>query len=179
MQRPGAVLLILALAAGGLMATARPAAASDPGIPVYTWTDANGVTHFSDTPRSRGPTKTLVLPTPPPPNQTAIAAQRAWVHQLNLDSQKELAQQAARRRADQQAEATASQRQNKRTEVVQYVPTFYPSWYHRRYRHDHRHERRVGNLPSARFPSNALPSSFPPGLPSSFPEEPSFWPPRH
>jgi len=178
MQRPGAVLLILALAAGGLMAAARPAAASAPGIPVYTWTDANGVTHFSDTPRPRGPTQKLVLPVPPPPDRTALAAQRAWVRQLNRETQADLARKAASRAEQQRrAEMAVAQNRDQQETRVDYLPVFYPA------RHQHWRRHHGGghdvHLPSARFPSNALPSSFPSGLPSSFPEEPSFWPPRH
>lgn len=180
MKHSGWLLLGTALAAGGMLSMAVPAVASDSGIAVYTWTGANGVTHFSDTPHRTGTSKKLVLPTPPPPDQTAIAAQRAWLRQINRNSKKELAQKAARRRAEQRAQANARQRQRERNDVVRYVPALYPYWYQRRHRHVHTHRRQhAGNLPSARFPSNALPSSFPdplassfpPGLPSSFPEE--------
>lgn len=167
MKYTGQLLLGTALAAVGILSMAVPAVASDPGIPVYTWTDANGVTHFSDMPRHNGSEKTLVLPTPPPPDQTAIAADDAWLRQLDRDSKKDLAQQAARRRAEQQA--AAAQRQREREDSTQYLPVFYLPWYDRLYRHGHSHRQPATNLPSASFPFNALPSSFPPGLPSSFP----------
>ncbi|MGH8127079.1 MAG: DUF4124 domain-containing protein [Gammaproteobacteria bacterium] len=187
MKHTGQLFLGVILAAGGMLSAAPTAIADSAGIPVYTWTDANGVTHFSDTPRAQGTAKKLLLPVPPPANQTAIAAQRAWVRQLNRNSKKELAQQAAHRRAERQAEATARQNQSERKEVVQYDPFFYPSWYHRRYRHSQRSKLHSDNLPSARFPLNALPSSFtdplassfPPGLPSSFPEEQPSPPHQH
>ena len=99
MQRFAPLLLGLTLAAGGLSLAAPPANAGNAGITVYTWTDANGITHFSDTPRHAGPTKRLSLPTPPPPNQTAIRAEKAWLHKLHQITQTELAQAAARRRA--------------------------------------------------------------------------------
>jgi uncharacterized membrane protein YhaH (DUF805 family) len=41
--------------------------AADVGIPVYTWTDASGTTHFSNVPHHHGSEKTLVLPMPPAP----------------------------------------------------------------------------------------------------------------
>lgn len=187
MMRTGSLLLSTALTAGALLWAVRPACAADPGIHVYTWTDASGITHFSDMPRHNGSEKTLILPTPPPPNQTAIAADHAWLRQLDRDSQAQLAQEAAHRRAERQAEAVAAQRQREREVSTQYWPVFYSPWYDRRHRHGHRHRHPATNLPSARFPSNALPSSFPdplassfpPGLPSSFPEEQPSPPRRH
>lgn len=171
MRRSGALLLGMALAAGGLAASAPPAAAGDTGIPVYTWTDADGTTHFSDTPRVKGQARKLVLPTPPPPDRTAIAAQQAWVLRMHREAQADIARAAAERRIEEQrqAETATAQLQTQPREQVEYLPVFFPA------RHRHWHRRHGGfrttNLPSARFPSSALPSSFP--------EEPSFWPPRH
>lgn len=163
-------MLGIALAAGGLLSAAPPATAGDAGIPVYTWTDANGVKHFSDVPRHRGSAKKMVLPTPPPPNQTAIAALQTWLQQLHRQTQTDLAERAARRQAERKREAeeaAATRSRAQPQQQVQYLPLFYPPRRYHRWRH-HRIGPRL-NLPSAKFPSNALPSSFP--------EEPSFWPP--
>lgn len=171
MRRTGPLMLGAALAAGGLLSAAPPAAAGDPGIPVYTWTDANGVRHFSDVPRHRGPAKKMVLPTPAPANRTAIAALHAWVRQLNRETQADLARRSARRQAEREREAeeaSAARYQAPQQEPVEYLPVFYPAPRQHRWRH-HRIGPRL-NLPSAKFPANALPSSFP--------EEKSFWPPR-
>lgn len=168
MLRSGTLLIGMMLAAGGLAATAPSAAAGNPGIAVYTWTDAKGITHFSDKPRARGPAKKLVLPTPPPPDRTAIAADRAWVRRMDREARADAAR--IERRAEQQrhTEAVAEQQQSPAREQMQYLPIYFPA------RRHHWHGRHGGGrsakLPSARFPSSALPSSFP--------EEPSFWPPR-
>ncbi len=170
MPRPGPLMLGIALAAGGLLSAAPLAAAGDSGIPVYTWTDANGVKHFSDVPRHQGSAKKIVLPTPAPPDQTAIAALQAWLQQLHRQTQADLAEQAARRQAERRREAeetSVTQSQALPQQPVQYLPIFFPPRRYHRWRHH-----RVGpqvKLPSAKFPANALPSSFP--------EEPSFWPP--
>ena len=187
MQRLAPLLLGLTLTAGGLSLAAPPAAAANSGIIVYTWTDAHGVTHFSDTPRHTGSVRQLSLPTPPPPDQTAIRAEKAWLHKLHQTTLADLAQAAARRRAEQErAQETAGQQQPAEVPPYQYVPIFFPARHHR-WRHRHRHRgNRSHHFPSARFPQYALPSSFPdplassfpPGLPGSFPETPSS-PPRH
>ncbi len=186
MQRSVPLLLGLTLAAGGLSLATPPARAGNPGVTVYTWTDANGVTHFSDTPRHTGSTKQLSLPTPPPPDQTAIKANEAWLHKLHRMSQNDLAQAAARRRAEQERALETTERQQQQPEEpqYQYVPIFYPArrWHH----HHHHHRGHSQPFPSAGFPHYALPSSFPdplassfpPGLPGSFPETPSS-PPGH
>ena len=187
MQRITPLLLGLTLAAGGLSLAAPPASAGKQGITVYTWTDANGVTHFSDTPRHAGSTKQLSLPTPPPPDQTAIKANQAWLRKLHRMTQKDLAQAAARRRAEQERELeTAEQQQQPEEPQYQYVPIFYPARDHRHRWHHHHHHGHGQPFPSASFPHYALPSSFPdplassfpPGLPGSFPESPSS-PPGH
>ncbi len=178
MKYIGRLLLSVALVVGGMLLLVPPAVAVAAGIPVYTWTDASGTTHFSDMPRRQGAEKTLVLPTPSPPNQTAIAAQRAWLHKMNRDTQAQQAREAARRRAERQTATAVRKRRSDRAERMQY----YPARHHRRYRRSHYRVspvNRGSRLPSARFPANALPSSFPdplagsfpPGLPSSFPEE--------
>lgn len=188
MQRLTPILLGLSLAAGGLSLAAPPAVAGTPGITVYTWTDANGVTHFSDTPSHSGPARQLSLPVPPPPDQTALKAEKAWLDKLNRMTLADQARAAEHRRAEQERElAAAEQRQQEQAagpQIFQYVPIFYPARHHH---HRHRpHRGKYGrHPPSARFPHYALPSSFPdplassfpPGLPGSFPETPSS-PPR-
>ncbi len=188
MQRITPLLLGLTLAAGGLLLAAPPASAGNQGVTVYTWTDANGVTHFSDTPRHTGTTRQLSLPTPPPPDQTAIKADKAWLSKLHRMTQKDLAQAAAHRRAAQERELETAERQQQPEEPqYQYVPIFYPA--RRRHHHHWDHHRHRGNsqpFPSAAFPHYALPSSFPdplassfpPGLHSSFPESQSSPPGR-
>ncbi len=180
-------LLGLTLAAGGLSLAVPPAAATGTGITVYTWTDANGVTHFSDTPHHPDAARQLTLPAPPPPDQTAAKAEKAWLSKLHRLTQADQAR-AARRRAEQEHErAIAEQQQQQQVSeprLYQYVPIFYPAR-HRRHRHRSHRGQYGRQLPSARFPHYALPSSFPdplassfpPGLPGSFPEAPSS-PPR-
>jgi len=170
------------LAAAVLAAAGTAAAAGTPGgggIRVYTWTDASGVTHFSDTPRPRGGEKTLVLPVPPPPDQTALAAQRAWLRQLDRETRADLARRERQRRAEEAAAARPAPQYQ--APPVQYVPVFLP------YRGYHRHGRRgrrdaddrgPARRPAPRGPRTDLPSSFPDplqssfvgGLPSSFPD---------
>ncbi len=172
MKYTGRLLLSVALAVGGILLLVPPAVAVAAGIPVYTWTDANGTTHFSDMPRRQGAEKTLVLSTPPPPNQTAIAAQHAWLRKMNRDTLAQQARAAVHRRAERQTETAVRHRRIDRAEQVQHYPV-------RHHRPRHSKHYRGNRLPSARFPANALPSSFPdplagsfpPGLPSSFPEE--------
>lgn len=170
------------LAAAVLAAAGTAAAASTPGgkgIRVYTWTDASGVTHFSDMPRPSGGEKTLVLPVPPPPDQTALAAQRAWLRQLHRETRADLAQREQRRRAE--AAAPARPAPQYETQPVQYVPVFLP--YHGYHRHGRRgrrdaDDRGPARRPASRGPRTDLPSSFPDplqssfvgGLPSSFPD---------
>ncbi len=144
------------------------------GIRVYTWIDARGVTHFSDVPRTGGKARLLVLPTPPPADQTALAAQRAWADRMARETEQDLIQRATeRRRTQRQAEAVASTPIHHQSEV-QYVPVFFAHGHHLfRHRHssrdaDDRRLRRL-RLPSVGFPANRLPSSFPGGLPNSFP----------
>lgn len=186
MHRIAPVLLGLTLVAGGLSLAAPPATA---GVTVYTWTDASGVTHFSDKPRHTGAVKRLSLPTPPPPDQTAAKAEKTWLHklhQMTLADQAKAARRRARRARERQA---AAQQQPPEAPQYQYVPIFYPAGRrHHRYHHWHHRHRDADDrhLPSARFPQYALPSSFPnplassfpPGLPSSFPEAPPS-PPGH
>jgi len=182
MQRITPLLLGLTLAAGGLSMAAPPANAGNQDVTVYTWTDANGVTHFSDTPRHTGHTKQLSLPKPAPPDQTAIKANEAWLSKLHKMTQNDLAQAAARRRAERERalETAARQQQQPEEPQYQYVPIFYPARGHRRHWHHHHHRGRGQPFPSASFPHYALPSSFPaplassfpPGLATSFPELP-------
>lgn len=176
---------ILALAAAFALAGAAPAAcAGAPAgakITVYTWTDAAGVTHFSDKPRASGPAKKLLLPTPPPPDQTALAAQRAWVRELDRDWRASQERAAAQRRLETELAARAAERGQYAPQQTQYVPLYAPyagrRGYHHRRRGDHDRDDRRGppeqELPDARFPQNALPSSFPDPLASSFPGLPS------
>ena len=178
MQRLALVLLGLIVAAGGLSVAPPPAAAPGPGV-----------THFSDTPRHTGSVKRLSLPKPPPPDRTAAKAEKAWINKLHQMTLADQAKAAARRRARQQRELQAAEQRQQPPEApqYQYVPIFYPAYRHRRWPHHHRRrDHDDHNLPSARFPHYALPSSFPnplassfpPGLPSSFPEAPSS-PPGH
>jgi len=184
MQRAAVVLLGMIVVAGGLSMAAPPAAAAGTGVTVYTWTDANGVTHFSDTPRHTGSVKRLSLPKPPPPDRTAAKAEKAWVHKLHQMALADQAKAAARRRARQERDLQAAEQRQPPPEApqYQYVPIFYPARRLHRWHHRHRHrDNDDQHLPSARFPQYALPSSFPaplassfpPGLPSSFPEAPS------
>jgi hypothetical protein len=180
MKYSGRLLLSATLAVGGMLLLIPPVTAVAAGTSVYTWTDANGTTHFSDMPRHHGSEKTLVLPTPPPLNQTEITAQRAWLRQLDRDTQTQQAQEAARRRTERQTETAVRKRRSDREERVQHYPI-------RHHRPKHYRSNRGSRLPSARFPANALPGSFPdplagsfpPGLPSSFPEERPSPPRRH
>lgn len=172
----GARLAALVIAAEAAWCLAAPVQAGDPGIRVYTWTDARGVTHFSDTPRHEGPTRTLKLPTPPPPDRTALAADRAWQRKMDREVQAEVARQAARRRAREETPAPRPQTVAQEERAAPFLPVYFPR---RHFRRHHRHGRGASHLPSAAFPASALPSSFPdplassfpPGLPSSFPEE--------
>ncbi|MGH8427516.1 MAG: DUF4124 domain-containing protein [Gammaproteobacteria bacterium] len=167
------LLLSAALVAGGFLLTAHAAHAAGQGIPVYTWTDANGITHFSDAPRKGGPAKLVVVPTPPPPNATVLAANQAWVAALDRDTQARLARDAAQRRAETESEAAiAAQQTEYATQSAQYVPLYLPvrHYHHGRNRYGNRGSWNSSPSGSASFPQYSLPSSFPPGLPSSFPE---------
>ena len=189
MRRIAHLLIGIALLACGA-GLAVPAAAGSPGIRVYTWTDAHGTTHFSDMPRHKGPARQLILPTPPPADQTAVAADRAWVRQQERLARARQAREATRRRAERERETLTAERQQEGNERQErYVPFYMAYGYHRHRGHRHDHDDRYHHRhhgPSAAFPSNALPSSFPdpmassfpPGLPSSFPESPSS-PPHH
>ena len=190
MQRVAPLLLGLTVLTCGVSLAAPAAAATNAGIKVYTWTDANGTTHFSDVPRHNGPTRQLILPTPAPANQTLLAADRAWVRREDRLAQARQAREAARERAEQEREAMEAERRQAGNEAqVGYAPLYLAYGYHRHRGHHHDHDDRRhphDHRPSAAFPSNALPSSFPnpmassfpPGLPSSFPESPSS-PPHH
>lgn len=175
----GTRLVLLVLAGGATLGTAAPVLAGHPGIRIYTWTDARGVTHYSDTPRRQGTSRKLTLPTPPPPDETAIAANKAWQRKLDREVRAELAQQSARRRAEREAATEQRQPAPEPETVVRYEPTYFPARRYRRYRRRHLHRGHHAKLPSAAFPHDALPSSFPnpmassfpPGLPSSFPEK--------
>lgn len=165
--RTAALAAVLALAGAALPAHAGTSA----NITVYTWTDAAGVTHFSDKPRPHGPARKLLLPRPPPPDQTALAAQRAWLHELDRDwraSQKRAA-------AERLAEARSARPAPYTAEPSQYVPVFLPYTGHRGHRHRRagRRGRMPQSLPDVRFPQYALPSSFPDPLASSFPGLPA------
>lgn len=189
MQRLTPLLLGLTLLTCGVSLAVPPAAASNAGIKVYTWTDANGTTHFSDVPRHKGPTRQLILPRPAPADQTAVAADRAWVRQQDRLARLQQAREAARRRAEQERETMRAGRRRQGNEMqVGHAPLYLAYGYsrYRRHRRDHDEGHHRHHGPSAAFPSNALPSSFPnpmassfpPGLPSSFPESPSS-PPHH
>jgi|GEM_PF-1932464 len=181
-------LVAAALAAAAAPAGAAPPPAGTHGIRVYTWTDASGVTHFSDKPRTAGTQKTLTLPVPPPPNQTALAAQRAWLKRIDRETQADLARQSRQRRARATAPPTF---QAPPEQPVAYYPAWYPAYRHHRL-HGHRHRRdhderdepdrrRGPRFPfgpaQSSFPEPVLQSSFVGGLQSSFPERPP--PHRH
>lgn len=178
----GAVVLAgaFALRAGAVSA---PAPASAPGISVYTWTDANGTTHFSDTPRKDGPARTIVLPTPAPADRTAQAADRAYLAQLQSDTRARLAQEADQRRAETEREAAyaaAAAQYEAERQPTGYYPVFVGAGHrgHYRQRRDYDHDRRPPSAPPANSnrvfpPAYLLPSSFPDPLASTFPGLPT------
>lgn len=161
-----------ALAAAFACAAPVAHAGAGPGITVYTWTDAAGVTHFSDKPRARGPAQTLHLPTPPPADQTAIAANRAWLQQMDREWQ--ASQERAEERRREAARAGEYAQYAPQPQAESYVPLYLPlpRYRGRHHRHHGGDYDRHGRMPP-RFPQQALPSSFPDPLASSFPGLPA------
>lgn len=165
---------VLALVCAAAAMHAPTAAAQT--IRVYTWTDANGTTHFSDKPRPNGPVKIMALPTPPPPDQTAVAADRAWLGKLNRETQARLEREAEQRRLEaERATAKADRIVRYAPQPVLFAPLYWPLRAyrrHRRYRHggiyrlynDHDRDDRRGRMsrrfPHPQFPRRAWPHSF-------------------
>lgn len=157
----------------GIALTAAAGLAAAAGPTIYTWTDASGTTHFSDKPPRSGTAKTLVLPTLPPPDRTAQAANAAWLVQLNKDTQKMLDREAAARLA---AERLAAEQ----APAAEPYPAYYPVFYgYNRNRFHRRRGFKVRDRDDRGFQTRPLPpiASFPHyQLPSSFPETQT-WPP--
>ncbi|HEX5314772.1 MAG TPA: DUF4124 domain-containing protein, partial [Gammaproteobacteria bacterium] len=135
----------LLFAATGALLGMLPAAvlAAAPDIVVYQWTDARGTTHFSDAPRKDGPAKRLLLATPPPADRSAQAANRAWLAELDRDTEARLAREAAQRQAETRREAALAQERRQQAvaeQAVQRVPILYSGrrQIHRRPRRVHR-----------------------------------------
>lgn len=95
---------VAALLAGGPLAAAE----------VYTWTDENGVLHYSDTPRTDGPAETIeaeeayrpgsadAYPAPAAPQEAQAVAESAAAPQSAADARREeLASQREERRESQ------------------------------------------------------------------------------
>lgn len=106
--------LLPRLLAGFLGAAALLAGGPLTAAEVYTWTDENGVLHYSDTPRTDGPAETIeakeayrpgsadAYPTPAAPQEAQAAAESAEAPQSAADARRaELASQREERRESQ------------------------------------------------------------------------------
>lgn len=128
-----------------------PAAALADSPPVYKWTDATGVIHYSDRPplEAAMDAVTLDLPPLPPQDPAAIAArQAALLAQLaglqQLQQSRDIQRQQAAALARQQAELTAAlaalqQAQSAPGPLIYSTSAFVPAIYRRNLYIHHRH----------------------------------------
>lgn len=143
-----------------------PAAALADSPPVYKWTDATGVIHYSDKPSADTAmdVQTLDLPPLPPQDPAAIAtqqasllAQLATLQQLQQSQDLQRQQAAALARQQAELEATLAALQQAQTEAetgprIYSTSAFVPAVYRRNLYIHHRHpdhDRDGGPQPSS------------------------------
>jgi hypothetical protein len=163
-----AFCLLVLLSAGALAAD----------LPVYKWTDSQGVLHYSDTPPKDATSVTVMdLPELPPLDPEKVAAIRAWIASVNDKQQRQQAEDDLQRRerelAEQQAQLQASlaalQQYSVAAEPAPVYLSYAPPRYVVRRREPDRGDLRpmrlpqkqASSIPSWPFPYNLTASSFP------------------
>lgn len=141
-----------------------PAAALADSPPVYKWTDAAGVIHYSDRPpvEATMDAVTLDLPALPPQDPAAVAARQAALLaqfatlqqlQQSSDAQRQQAAALARQQAELAAALAVLQQGQSETEPMIYsTSAFVPAVYRRNlYIHHHHRDDRPQSSSSAKL----------------------------
>lgn len=147
-------------------------------LPVYKWTDSQGVLHYSDTPpKDATPVTVMDLPAPPPLDPEKVAATQAWIASVNDQQQRQQTEDDLERRerelAQQQAQLQATlaalQQYAVAAEPAPVYLAYTPSRYIARHREPDRDDvrpkphlqKQASSIPSWPFPYNLNGSSFP------------------
>jgi len=124
--------------------------------PVFSWSDARGITHFSDTPPDDGTLEVRQIEDLPPPSAGSaddsdfysVARQLERMQARRLLDEK---MKAERLRAEAEASRARAEALAAQQAILQQEPEpvryFYPYYPYHKHRHPHRHHSRPGDKP--------------------------------